>query len=74
MFLFLGILASALLILQAPRLSTLGLHAIAVWAFARAYYFAFYVIQHYIDPTFQFSGLVAFLKYLARARNPNRKP
>ena len=34
------------------------------WAFCRAYYFAFYVIEHYADPGYKFAGLVDFAKYL----------
>jgi len=38
----------------------------AVWGFARFYYFAFYVIEHYVDPTYRFAGLIAFAQYLLR--------
>jgi len=27
------------------------------------YYFAFYVIQHYVDPAYRFSGLWSFVCY-----------
>ena len=37
---------------------------IAIWSFCRFYYFAFYVIEHYVDPTYRFAGLSSFLKYL----------
>ncbi len=37
--------------------------AIAVWAFCRAYYFAFYVIEKYIDPRFRFDGLISVARY-----------
>ena len=30
----------------------------------RAYYFAFYVIERYADPSFKFSGLWSFVRYL----------
>jgi hypothetical protein len=63
LFLGLGLLASALLVLQAPRVTVVLLLSLAVWAFCRFYYFAFYVIQHYVDPTYRFSGLIAFLRY-----------
>lgn len=29
---------------------------IAVWSFCRLYYFGFYVIERYIDPSYRFSG------------------
>jgi hypothetical protein len=38
-------------------------------AACRAYYFAFYVIQHYVDDGYKFSGLISFCRYLlARKR------
>ena len=50
---------------------------VAVWCFARAYYFAFYVIEHYIDPSYRFSSLWAFARYVvgrggAKASDANR--
>ncbi len=50
-FLFLvgGLLSSAVLLLDDPTLRTALLLTVAVWCFARAYYFAFYVIGHYVD-------------------------
>jgi hypothetical protein len=56
LFLIVGLLAAALLLLEAP--------AIAIWCFCRAYYFAFYVIEKYVDPTFRFSGLWSAVRYL----------
>ena len=40
--------------------------AICVWSFCRAYYFAFYVIEHYVDPQYKFAGLSSFVLYLLR--------
>jgi hypothetical protein len=37
--------------------------AIAIWAFCRAYYFAFYVIEHYVDSSFKFAGLGSFVRH-----------
>lgn len=66
LFLFLGSLSAALLLLQHPTWQTASWLAISVWSFCRFYYFAFYVIEHYVDPNFHFSGLVSFVKYMAR--------
>ena len=41
---------------------------VAIWAFARLYYFMFYVIEHYVDPSYKFAGIWSFLQYLARRR------
>jgi hypothetical protein len=68
LFLVLGALASALLLVEAPNWRVALLLAIAIWAFARAYYFAFYVIEHYIDPGYRFAGLWDFARYLWRKR------
>ena len=35
--------------------------ALTIWAFCRAYYFAFYVIEHYVDPGFKYAGLWDFV-------------
>ncbi len=68
LFLGLGVLASALLLANTPTLRSTLLLAIAVWAFARAYYFAFYVIEHYIDPGYRYEGLFAFIRYAIGGR------
>lgn len=62
LFLLLGILASALLLIDRFSLRNLTLLLLAVWAFCRAYYFVFYVIQHYIDPGFRYAGLGHFVR------------
>lgn len=62
LFLFIGVASSTLLILENATLRTALLLALAIWAFCRAYYFAFYVIEHYIDPSFKYAGLWDFLR------------
>ena len=75
LLLFLGLFASVLLIIEAPSWSVAALLIIAVWAFCRAYYFAFYVIQHYVDPSFRFAGLGAFAAYAWKSKlNSPDKP
>jgi hypothetical protein len=44
------------------------LFCISVWCFCRFYYFAFYVIEHYVDPAYKFSGLWSFAKYFFTTR------
>jgi hypothetical protein len=63
MFLFLGLAASALLVLECPTWKVALLLALAVWSFCRSYYFAFYVIEKYVDPGYKFSGLGSFVRY-----------
>jgi hypothetical protein len=68
LFVVLGALASATMWLEHPSWRLLALHALAVWAFARACYFAFYVVGRYADPSFRFAGLGSFVRYLLRSR------
>jgi len=68
LFLVLGILASALLLFESPNLRVAVLLAIAIWAFCRSYYFAFYVIEHYVDGSYKYAGLVSFVRYMVRRK------
>jgi hypothetical protein len=68
LFLVLGCLAAGLLVWEHPSVRVAVLLLIAVWAFARAYYFVFYVIEHYIDGGYRFAGLWSVVRYLARRR------
>ncbi len=66
LFLVVGASAAALVVLQSPTMKTGLLLAIAVWAFCRFYYFAFYVIEHYVDDSYRFSGLWSFARYVLK--------
>ena len=68
LFLLIGVVSSVLLLLESPSLKVGLLLALAVWAFCRAYYFAFYVIEHYADPSYRFAGLISFIGYALRRR------
>ena len=66
LFLLSGIMAAVLLLLESPTLKTAFLLGLCVWCLARAYYFAFYVIEHYVDPSYRFAGLGSFVRYSIR--------
>lgn len=74
LFLLVGLLAALLLWTENPTLRTAVLLTITIWCFCRFYYFAFYVIEHYVDPGFRFSGLWDFALYLARSRRKTDRP
>ena len=74
LFVALGIVAAGLIVMRSPSLQTAALLVIAVWAFARAYYFAFYVIEHYIDGSFRYSGLWSFVVQLRRRKRDAQRP
>jgi hypothetical protein len=68
LFLLMGGAAGGLIVAEAESWRTAGLLALTVWSFCRAYYFAFYVIENYVDPGYKFSGLGSFITYLLRRR------
>ena len=72
LFLVMGLLSSLLLVLEHPTLKVALLLGISVWCFCRFYYFAFYVIEHYVDPEYRFSGLISFVRYLVRRKKAGR--
>lgn len=63
LFLLIGIISSIIILIDHPSIKVALLLALAVWAFARSYYFAFYVIEHYVDAGYRFSGLCSFVRY-----------
>ena len=65
-FLIVGLLSATLLVLEHPSWKVGALLAIAIWCFCRFYYFAFYVIEKYVDTGYRFSGLWSFACYLLR--------
>jgi hypothetical protein len=73
LFLLLGLLSASLLFFGSPTPKTGVLLVITVWSFCRFYYFAFYVIEHYVDPSYRFSGLLSFALYLIQKKRPNTR-
>jgi hypothetical protein len=70
LFLVIGVTSATLLLAESFNLQNMILIGLVIWSFCRAYYFAFYVIEHYVDPKFRFAGLFAFAKYLISRRAP----
>ena len=64
LFLIAGLMAAGVLLAENPGMRTFVLLSTCVWCFCRFYYFAFYVIQHYVDPGYRFAGLGSFVYYL----------
>ena len=73
LFLFIGILSAALLLAEHRSVRDAVLLALMVWGFCRAYYFAFYVIEKYVDPSFKFSGLGSFIVFCVRRWRASRE-
>ncbi len=73
LFVIMLVSCSSLLVLASPTWRTAFLLALVIWSSSRLYYFMFYVIEKYIDPSFRFSGVGAAVSYLMgrRKREPN---
>lgn len=68
LFLTAGLMAGAALLLDHFSWTNCFLLLIVIFSFSRFYYFCFYVIEHYIDPTYKFAGLTSVITYY-RKRN-----
>lgn len=60
LFVLCGALSAGLILVDSPSLRTAMLLILSIWCFARAYYFAFYVIEHYVDGDYRYAGLGDF--------------
>lgn len=69
LFLVVGLLASAAIFLENPRVQTLVLLLIGIWAFCRFYYYLFYVLEHYAGSGRSYAGVVDALKFLLTRNN-----
>lgn len=70
LFVLCGGIAAALLLVQMPSLSNVALLLIVIWSFCRAYYFLFYVVEHYVNPGFKYAGLFALLRACWQGKGP----
>ena len=66
LFVLLGIGAAAVLLIKHWSWENAVLLGITIWAFARAYYFAFYVIEKYVDRSYRFAGIWTAVMFLLR--------
>ncbi|MFN7588409.1 MAG: hypothetical protein ACK5UQ_07845 [Planctomycetota bacterium] len=66
LFVLLAGLAATCLLLQHPTWTTAACIGALTWAAARAYYFAFHVVEHWIDPGYRFHGLAHFFSWCWR--------
>jgi len=68
LFLLIGLMTAAMLLVENWSWRNALLLALCVWGFCRAYYFAFYVIERWVEPGFKFSGLGHFVAYWWRRK------
>lgn len=64
LFFGLAIASAGILLWEFASLRFATLLIICLWSWCRSYYFAFYVIEKYVDSKYRFAGLVDFARYL----------
>jgi hypothetical protein len=68
LFVLLGCIALSIVAIQSGSVQVVVASVISIWAFCRAYYFAFYVVEHYIDGRYRYAGLTSLLNYYLQER------
>ena len=72
LFAVLALSSAGLLLLESPTPRTAILMAILVWSACRFYYFLFYVLEKYVDPTLRYAGIRAQLAAIWRRASSDR--
>ena len=73
MFFGIAALTAALIILEMSSLTVAVYLVLLVWASCRFYYFLFYVLEHYVDPTMRYAGLWDLILGMKRRRHEMRR-
>lgn len=68
-FLCIAVVAAALILLESSSVRSAALLALLVWAACRFYYFMFYVLEHYVDPTLRYAGIIALVRAILAKRS-----
>ena len=68
LFLSVACVSFGLLLAPWPSWRAALLLALLVWASCRFYYFLFYVLEKYVDPSLRYSGLWALVREIWRRR------
>lgn len=73
--LFAGIagICCTILVVQSPNLTTCLLLVLLIWSACRCYYFLFYVLEKYVDPTMRYAGLLDLLLGMRQRRRMLRE-
>jgi hypothetical protein len=72
LFLLILLVSAATILVELPNWRVAVLLGLVVWASARFYYYLFYVIEHYVDADFKFSGIGAAVRYLLAAKRRDK--
>ena len=72
MFFGIAALTAALILLEMPSVRVAAYLLLLVWASCRFYYFLFYVLEHYVDPTMRYAGLWDLMLGMKRRRQTRK--
>lgn len=66
------VVAAVLVLFESPSVRTAVFLMLLVWAACRFYYFLFYVLERYVNPTLRYAGLIALVRAILekRSRSP----
>jgi hypothetical protein len=73
LFLAIALVSAFLILLEEPSLRVTALLLLLVWASCRFYYFLFYVLEHYVDPTMRYAGLWDLLMGMKKRKESSRQ-
>ena len=73
MFALVALATAALILAEMPTVKLALLLTTLVWASCRFYYFLFYVLERYVDPTMRYAGLVDLLMGMRQRRQRLRR-
>ena len=68
MFAGIALATAALILVEMPSMKLAILMTLLVWASCRFYYFLFYVLEQYVDPTMRYAGLFDLLMGMRQRR------
>ena len=73
MFAGIALATAVLVLIEMPSMRLAALLALLVWASCRFYYFLFYVLEQYVDPTMRYAGLLDLLIGMRQRRQQTRR-
>lgn len=68
MFAVIALATAALILIEMPSLKVVVLLMLLVWASCRFYYFLFYVLEHYVDRSMRYAGLLDLIMGMKKRR------
>jgi len=64
-----AVAAAVLVLFESRSVRTAVFLMLLVWAACRFYYFLFYVLERYVDPTLRYAGLIALVRAILKKRS-----